>query len=225
VDKCPKVAGLAKYNGCPIPDTDTDGIDDEQDKCPTVKGIAKYQGCPIPDRDKDGVNDEEDKCPDQAGPASRNGCPVTDRDNDGVNDDEDRCPDVPGTAANHGCPDVPANVSKTIATAAQNIQFMTGTAKLSTKSNASLNRVVAILNENPSVKLSIEGHTDNAGDDAKNQQLSEDRAAAVKAYFVSKGISEDRITSEGYGETRPIAENTTAAGRTKNRRVEIKVVY
>jgi len=142
-----------------------------------------------------------------------------------VNDDEDRCPDVPGTAANHGCPDVPANVSKTIATAAQNIQFMTGTAKLSTKSNAPLNRVVAILNENPTVKLSIEGHTDNAGDDAKNQQLSDDRAAAVKAYFVSKGISEDRITSEGFGETRPIAENTTAAGRAKNRRVEIKVVY
>jgi len=224
-DSCVNVAGTLKYHGCPIPDTDGDGINDEQDKCPTVKGIAKYQGCPIPDRDKDGVNDEEDKCPDQPGPASRNGCPVTDRDNDGVNDDEDRCPDVPGTAANHGCPDVPANVSKTIATAAQNIQFMTGTAKLSTKSNASLNRVVAILNENPSVKLSIEGHTDNAGDDAKNQQLSDDRAAAVKAYFVSKGISEDRITSEGFGETRPIAENTTAAGRAKNRRVEIKVVY
>ena len=224
-DSCVNVAGTLKYHGCPIPDTDGDGINDEQDKCPTVKGIAKYQGCPIPDRDKDGVNDEEDKCPDQPGPASRNGCPVTDRDNDGVNDDEDRCPDVPGTAANHGCPDVPANVSKTIATAAQNIQFMTGTAKLSTKSNAPLNRVVAILNENPTVKLSIEGHTDNAGDDAKNQQLSDDRAAAVKAYFVSKGISEDRITSEGFGETRPIAENTTAAGRAKNRRVEIKVVY
>jgi len=142
-----------------------------------------------------------------------------------VNDEEDRCPDVPGTAANHGCPEVPANVNKTIATAAQNISFATGTAKLATKSNASLNRVVAILNENPTVKLSIEGHTDNAGDDAKNQKLSEDRAAAVKAYFISKGISEDRITSEGFGETRPIAANTTAAGRLKNRRVEIKVVY
>jgi len=206
-------------------DTDGDGVKDCNDKCLTVAGFERYEGCPIPDRDNDGVNDEEDKCPDQPGPAARNGCPVTDRDNDGVNDDEDRCPDVPGTAANHGCPDVPANVSKTIATAAQNIQFMTGTAKLSTKSNAPLNRVVAILNENPTVKLSIEGHTDNAGDDAKNQQLSEDRAAAVKAYFVGKGISEDRITSEGFGETRPIADNKTAAGKAKNRRVEIKVVY
>jgi outer membrane protein OmpA-like peptidoglycan-associated protein len=224
-DSCVNVAGTLKYKGCPIPDTDGDGINDEQDKCPTVKGIAKYNGCPIPDTDGDGVNDEEDKCPNQAGPASRNGCPVTDRDNDGVNDEEDRCPDVPGTAANHGCPEVPANVNKTIATAAQNITFTAGTAKLATKSNASLNRVVAILNENPSVKLSIEGHTDNAGNDDANQKLSEDRAAAVKAYFVSKGISEDRITSEGFGETRPIAENTSAAGRLKNRRVEIKVVY
>jgi outer membrane protein OmpA-like peptidoglycan-associated protein len=224
-DSCKTVAGTLKYKGCPIPDTDGDGINDEEDKCPTVKGIAKYQGCPIPDTDGDGVNDEEDKCPNQAGPASRNGCPVTDRDNDGVNDDVDRCPDVPGTAANNGCPEVPANVNKTIATAAQNITFGSGNAKLASRSNAGLNRIVAILNENPTVKLSIEGHTDNAGDEAKNQQLSEDRAAAVKAYFVSKGISEDRITSEGFGETRPIAANTTASGRAKNRRVEIKVTY
>jgi len=224
-DSCVNVAGTLKYKGCPIPDTDGDGINDELDKCPTVKGIAKYQGCPIPDTDGDGVNDEEDKCPNQAGPASRNGCPVTDRDNDGVNDDVDRCPDVPGTAANNGCPEIPANVTKTIATAAQNIMFVTGSAKLATKSNVPLNRIVAILNENPTVKVSVEGHTDNTGNDDSNQKLSEDRAASVKAYFVSKGITEDRIVSEGFGETRPIADNKTAAGKAKNRRVEIKVSY
>ena len=224
-DKCPTQPGTAKYNGCPIPDTDGDGINDELDKCPTQAGTAKYNGCPIPDTDGDGINDEEDKCPTQAGPANRSGCPVTDRDNDGINDEEDKCPDVPGVAANNGCPDVPANVSKSLAVSAQSISFNTGTAKLATKSTAALNTVVRLMNENPTMKIKIEGHTDNAGDDAKNMKLSEDRAAAVKSYLVSKGISEDRITSEGFGETMPIADNNTTAGKTKNRRVELKVAY
>jgi len=81
------------------------------------------------------------------------------------------------------------------------------------------------MNENPTLKLKIEGHTDNAGNDDANMKLSEDRAEAVKTYLVSKGISADRITAEGFGETMPIADNGTAAGRTKNRRVEIKVAY
>ncbi len=225
MDKCPQVAGTAKYNGCPIPDTDKDGINDEEDKCPDVAGLAKYNGCPIPDTDKDGINDEEDRCPTQAGPASRNGCPVTDRDNDGISDEEDRCPDIAGIAANNGCPEVPANVTKTLGVAAQNISFGSNISNLTTKSNAYLNQIVTIMNDNPGLKIRIEGHTDNAGNDDTNMKLSEDRAAAVKTYLVSKGISEDRISSEGFGETRPIADNTSAAGRTKNRRIEIKMVY
>lgn len=224
-DKCPGQAGTAKYNGCPIPDTDGDGINDEEDKCPNQKGTAKYNGCPIPDTDGDGINDEEDKCPNEAGPANRNGCPVKDRDNDGINDDEDKCPDLPGSASNKGCPDVPANVSKTLMSSAQNISFGATNAKLSSRSNASLNQLVRIMNENPALKIRIEAHTDNAGNDEANMKLSEDRAAAVKAYLVSKGISEDRIMTEGFGETMPIADNTTATGRTKNRRIEIKVDY
>jgi outer membrane protein OmpA-like peptidoglycan-associated protein len=226
-DKCPNQAGTAKYNGCPIPDTDGDGINDEQDKCPNQAGIAKYNGCPIPDTDGDGINDEEDKCPTQAGPKERNGCPVTDRDNDGVNDDEDKCPDVFGSKANNGCPEVSANVSKTINASAAAITFGTGTnsAKVATKSNAALNRLVTVLKDNPSLKVKIEGHTANVGDDDKNMKLSEDRATAVKTYLVSKGISEDRITTEGFGETTPIADNGTPAGRLANNRIEIKVVY
>jgi outer membrane protein OmpA-like peptidoglycan-associated protein len=224
-DKCPNEAGIAKYNGCPIPDTDKDGINDEQDKCPNQPGIAKYNGCPIPDTDGDGVNDEEDKCPNEAGPASRQGCPVKDRDNDGVNDEDDKCPDIAGTAANNGCPEIPANVSKSIASTGKNITFTGSTAKLASKSYASLNQVVSLMRDNPTLKIRIEGHTDNAGNDDANMKLSEDRAAAVKAYIVSKGISEDRITSQGFGETAPIANNNTASGRAQNRRVEIKVDY
>jgi len=225
LDKCPSQAGIAKYDGCPIPDSDNDGINDEEDKCPNQAGIAKYNGCPIPDSDGDGINDEEDKCPNQAGPADRNGCPVTDRDNDGINDEQDKCPDIAGVASNNGCPEVPANVSKTLSASAQHISFGTTNAKLTSKSAASLDQVVTIMNDNPGLKVKIEAHTDNAGNDDTNMKLSEDRAAAVKAYLVSKGISEDRITSEGFGETMPVADNNTAAGRIKNRRVEIKVSY
>ncbi|MBC7947424.1 MAG: OmpA family protein [Chitinophagaceae bacterium] len=225
LDRCPTQAGTAKYNGCPIPDTDGDGINDENDKCINQAGTAKYNGCPIPDTDGDGVNDENDRCPNEAGPASRNGCPATDSDKDGVNDDEDRCPDVPGSRTNNGCPDVPANVSKTIGTAAQNITFGANNAKLTTKSTASLNQLVAVMKENPTLKVKIEGHTSNAGNETTNMTVSENRAAAVKTYLVSKGISEDRITVEGFGGTTPISDNSSAAGRTKNNRVEIRIVY
>lgn len=224
-DKCPGQAGIAKYNGCPIPDTDKDGINDEEDKCPNQAGLAKYNGCPIPDTDGDGLNDEEDKCPTQAGPKERSGCPVTDRDNDGISDDEDKCPDVAGVSSNNGCPDVPANVSKSLMSSAQAITFGATNAKLTAKGTTSLNQVVKIMKENPGLKLKIEGHTSNAGNDETNMKLSSDRAAAVKAYLVSKGISEDRISTEGFGETMPIADNNTAAGRTRNNRIEIKIDY
>ena len=67
--------GVARYHGCPVPDTDGDGINDEEDSCITVPGIAKYHGCPIPDTDGDGINDEEDKCPTVPGTKENSGCP------------------------------------------------------------------------------------------------------------------------------------------------------
>lgn len=224
-------AGLKlKLFGKKVPaDSDGDGVSDPNDKCPNVIGLARYDGCPIPDTDGDGINDELDKCPGQAGTAKYDGCPVPDRDGDGINDELDKCPDVAGIAANDGCPETKGEVSdkltRVVNTNAQNIVFTGTTVTLMTKSNASLNNIVKILNENPDLKAKIEGHTDNAGDDAKNMTLSTNRAEAVKTYLVNKGISADRITTEGFGETMPIADNTTAAGRTKNRRVEIKLMY
>lgn len=220
-DACPDEAGVAALRGCP--DKDKDGIADKDDKCADVAGVARYNGCPIPDSDKDGINDEEDKCPQQAGVARYGGCPVPDTDGDGVNDEEDKCPTVAGIAANAGCPEVKEEIKTKVEFAARNIFFTTGSYQLQKKSYASLNEVAQILKDNPTLQLDVEGHTDASGDAAKNQILSENRAAAVKAYLAAQGIEKDRLTSAGYGSDKPIADNKTAAGKAKNRRVELKL--
>jgi len=224
-DKCPTVPGLLKYQGCPIPDTDKDGINDEDDKCPTVAGLARYQGCPIPDTDKDGINDEEDKCPTQPGPASNQGCPLVDTDKDGIPDADDKCPTVFGTPENQGCPAIKEETVKKIDYAAQNIYFATGKYVLLSKSFKGLDDVAAIMKENPQAQLTIDGHTDNVGSDAVNEKLSQNRANAVKAYLMKKGVAENRLNATGYGESKPVADNNTAAGRQKNRRVEMHLGY
>lgn len=216
-DKCPKVAGLAKFGGCP--DTDGDGVQDSEDKCPKVAGLAKFGGCP--DTDGDGVQDSEDKCPTIAG--TLNGCP--DRDKDGVADYLDKCPDVFGIAANKGCPEVKAETKKIFQQALQGIQFESGKDVIKKTSFPILNQVVKVMTENPSYQLEINGHTDSQGDDVKNMLLSEKRAAAVKAYLVKNGVDNAKLTSKGYGETVPVADNATAAGKAKNRRVEFKVNF
>ncbi len=225
VDKCPTVPGLAKYDGCPPPDTDKDGINDEEDKCPTVFGLARYQGCPIPDTDKDGINDEDDKCPTVAGLARYQGCPPPDTDGDGVVDEEDKCPNVPGPKENQGCPVIKEEVIKKVNYAASNIYFATGKYVLLAKSFKGLNDVAQIMKDDPQLKLAIDGHTDNVGGDEFNQKLSENRAGAVRDYLIKRGIDESRLIVTGHGESEPIADNKTAAGRQKNRRVEMKLNY
>ncbi len=220
-DKCPDTKGLASLMGCP--DSDNDGIADGDDKCPNKAGTAKYNGCPVPDADGDGINDEDDKCPNKAGVARYQGCPVPDADGDGVNDEDDKCVTTPGPASNMGCPQIKEEVKDAIALAAKNVFFETGSAKLLAKSYKSLNEIAKIMSENAGAKLDIEGHTDNVGDEAKNQALSESRAEAVKAYLVSKGVSEADMAAAGFGSSQPAADNATAAGRSKNRRVEMKI--
>jgi outer membrane protein OmpA-like peptidoglycan-associated protein len=208
----------------PPVDTDKDGINDDIDKCPTVPGLPKYEGCPIPDTDKDGINDEEDKCPNVPGLARYQGCPVPDTDKDGINDEDDKCPTEAGPASNQGCP-VSEEVIKKVNYAAENILFATNKYVLLSKSFKGLDEVAQILNDDPQLKISIEGHTDNVGKDAFNQKLSENRANAVKNYLVKKGVDASRITVTGFGETVPVADNKTAAGRKQNRRVEMKLSY
>ncbi|MBC7937872.1 MAG: OmpA family protein [Rhizobacter sp.] len=220
-DKCPDVAGSASLMGCP--DRDGDGIADADDKCPDAAGTAKYQGCPIPDTDGDGVNDEMDKCPAVAGVAKYDGCPIPDTDGDGVNDELDKCPNRAGDAANQGCPVITKEVIEKVNYAAKNVFFATGSYKLLDKSNKSLDAVVALMKADESLMIDIDGHTDAQGSEESNQVLSDNRAGAVKAYLVAKGIDESRLKSAGYGEGKPVADNTTAAGRAKNRRTEMVV--
>lgn len=219
-DACPNEAGLPEFNGCP--DTDGDGVPDKDDKCPTVAGLKSLAGCP--DADGDGVADADDKCPNVAGPAANGGCPWPDTDGDGVLDKDDKCPDVKGTVANNGCPEVSEEVQKTLNEYAKTILFDTGKSTIKAQSQAVLADIIKILNEYPTAKFTVEGHTDSVGSDASNQTLSESRALAVKDYLTKNGVDEFRLSSKGYGESKPIDTNNTAKGRANNRRVEINLV-
>ena len=219
LDACPNQAGDAKFNGCP--DTDGDGVSDKDDACPTTAGLAAFGGCP--DTDGDGVEDRNDKCPNIAGAIAGEGCPDTD--GDGVFNNIDKCPDVSGAVANKGCPEIKKEVIQKIALAAKGINFETGKAVITASSFKSLDDLVTLLNSYPGASVEIQGHTDNNGTPESNKTLSQDRANAVKRYLSAGGVSEVRMTAIGYGQELPLADNKTEAGKTKNRRVDFKLVY
>jgi OmpA-OmpF porin, OOP family len=221
-DACVDVFGLAALNGCP--DTDGDGIADKDDACPEVAGLASMNGCP--DSDGDGVTDASDKCPTVKGPKDNAGCPYLDTDGDTVLDKDDKCPTVKGTVANKGCPEAVIDdaVIKKLNDYAKIILFDTSKATFQQQTYPVLQAITGILKEYPNTNFSIEGHTDSDGKDAANQTLSDNRAAAVKNYLVENGIAAGRLTSAGYGETKPIDTNATKAGKANNRRVEVKLV-
>jgi len=219
-DTCPEVAGLVEFQGCP--DTDGDGVQDSADACVDVPGLKEFQGCP--DTDGDGVQDKSDKCPTVKGPKENGGCPWPDTDGDGVLDKDDKCPSVKGTVANNGCPEISEEQITKLNAYAKTILFNSGKSTFKQETFAVLQSITAILKEYPSSKFSIEGHTDSDGKDAMNQKLSEDRAGAVKNYLIENGIATDRLTSSGFGESKPIDTNKTAKGKANNRRVEVKLV-
>jgi len=101
------------------------------------------------------------------------------------------------------------------------ILFDTGKSTIKSESQAIIDEIYKLLKENPSLKVSIEGHTDNVGNSENNKKLSENRAKAVVDALVAKGINQQRLSAVGHGQERPVADNRTEEGRAKNRRVEI----
>lgn len=105
------------------------------------------------------------------------------------------------------------------------VQFETNSAELTAGSTAILDAAVQTLEQNPGIRVEVGAHTDSRGRDAYNLALSDRRAKSVMAYLTAHGIAADRLTSKGYGETRPVADNATAEGRARNRRVELTVMH
>ncbi len=234
MDKCPDTPAEARGKvdefGCPL-DEDKDGVPDYIDHCPgtpeEARGTVDKHGCPI-DSDGDGVADYKDKCPNTPkkaiGFVDEFGCPK-DTDGDGILDYEDECPTVPGVKANKGCPEIKREVRQLLQKAMQGIEFETGKSTIKPKSYPLLNQIADIFIENKNYIIEVQGHTDNVGKEDYNMRLSDQRANAVMKYLLDQGVPAERMSAHGYGLTRPIADNKTAAGRQKNRRVEFKITF
>ena len=235
LDTCPGTpkGATVDAHGCPK-DSDGDGVYDGIDQCPdTPKGATvDAQGCPK-DSDGDGVLDGIDQCPNTPTGCTVDvhGCPA-DADSDGVCDGVDVCPNTPrGLRVDaRGCPievmDKETQLLDTGMIRLSNVQFDTGKDSIKAGSYAVLDSVGMVLEQYPTLKIEVGGHTDNRGTPDKNQKLSEARAASVLRYVTAKfpAINAGQFTSKGYGQSAPIAPNSTTAGRAKNRRVEFKVM-
>jgi OOP family OmpA-OmpF porin len=196
-------------------DSDGDGVVDSQDECPdTPTGcIVDARGCSL-DSDGDGVCDGLDQCPDtpKGCIVDARGCPL-DSDGDGVCDGLDQCPDTPKGVRRldeKGCSPI----------SAVGIHFDFDKATIQPSSYPELDQMVKFLEDNPNLRVEIQGHSDSIGDPAYNMKLSERRAESVRDYFMLKGVPASQMTTKGYGSTRPIADNATEEGRATNRRIE-----
>ncbi|MDQ3299011.1 MAG: OmpA family protein [Myxococcota bacterium] len=244
-DKCPNIPedkdGFQDEDGCPEGDQndrDGDGILDNVDKCPDdpedFDQFEDEDGCPDPDNDQDGILDVDDLCPndpeDKDGFEDEDGCPDLDNDKDRILDKDDKCPNEPetynGTEDEDGCPDRGrVVVTDTAIEILDMVYFEYNKAVIKSQSFPILDAVAATLVGNPSIQLiEIQGHTDERGNDAYNLDLSDRRAASVKKYLVDKGVEENRLESQGYGETQPIDRKSNEAAWAKNRRVAFLIL-
>lgn len=191
--------------------------------CPSTAEAAESEPEPASpgDADGDGVTDDKDRCPTTPAGAKvdSNGCEL-DSDGDGVVDSKDACPGTPrGTKVDaQGCE------MKAKAISLSGIYFVTDSAELKSESIAVLVATADTLNANPGVVVEIAGHTDSTGDANYNQNLSDRRANAVKDHLISQGVDGSRLSASGYGESQPVADNSTSEGRAQNRRVELRVL-
>ncbi|EJM15695.1 outer membrane protein/peptidoglycan-associated (lipo)protein [Pseudomonas sp. GM21] len=157
-----------------------------------------------------------------------------DQDSDGVFDRRDRCPDTPADTPveHHGCPrpQYPGGVTEPVVQAevitlsdAGDVLFATNQSDLTPAAKSQLDALMTRLQGADVSSIKVVGHTDNVGTDAYNQTLSERRANSVADYLLSQGVAPNKVSSEGKGESEPVAENDTEEGRAKNRRVDLHI--
>ena len=241
-DRCPQEPedydGDQDTDGCPEWDKDGDGIPDDKDQCPAdaedKDGFEDADGCPDKDNDLDGIPDDKDKCPNQPEDFDQfqdsDGCPEADNDGDGIPDIKDKCPldpeDFDGDQDDDGCPDLYKSIiiKEDKIELKQKVFFKFNKAKIMPQSYDMLKEVADALVQNPTIKISIEGHTDSKGRDRYNKKLSDQRAKSVRQFLVKNGVAPDHMVAIGYGEERPIADNDTEEGRDMNRRVEFNII-
>jgi outer membrane protein OmpA-like peptidoglycan-associated protein len=236
-DNCPDNPedddGYADTDGCPDPDNDGDNIPDIEDRCPGTDSDAKQKFARTKE-DHDGYQD-------------RDGCPDPDNDNDKICDvnsqiqdhlglwkeqcgGKDICPDEPETVNNYkdtdGCPDKSrVRVTQKGIVILDKIYFVTDKAIIKPVSYAILDAIAKTLKEQEQIKLlEVQGHTDERGSDKYNYELSDRRAKSVRQYLIDKGVSADRLSAKGYGESRPKCTKSTPSCWAKNRRVEFIIL-
>ena len=220
-DRCPNTPAGARVDayGCEL-DSDGDGVKDSVDECPGTPAGAKVnsRGCELDD-DGDGVVNRLDQCPGTPAGAEvdARGCELDD-DGDGVVNRLDECPGTPaGTPVDkRGCPIEGDYVLKGVNFESNSDQLRPGAVSI-------LDEVAATLLKYPEIKFEVQGHTDSDGSAQYNEGLSARRAQTVYDYLATKGVDESRMTVRGYGESQPIADNSTAAGKAQNRRVVLSV--
>jgi len=216
-----KKARLPECGDAPM-DTDGDGVADDKDSCKGTPAGVKVdsKGCAL-DSDADGVADYKDKCPGTPAGAKvdARGCPV-DTDGDGVMDYRDKCPGSKAGARvdARGC-----ELISNIVIDSVRAGFDSDSAVIKPEMKATLDKIAADIKASAGNEtLLVAGYTDSAGSDAYNKALSLRRARAVADYLASQGIDAGRMVVKGMGEADPVADNRTAEGRAKNRRVVIR---
>ncbi|MEO7328536.1 MAG: OmpA family protein [Minicystis sp.] len=249
-DACPYAFGPKsadpKRNGCPVIDDDEDGVPNPDDACPAVYGRksadAKTNGCPaLPpvDTDGDGIPDTDDACPHELGSPSfdktRHGCssapppPNPDVDGDGIPDIDDACPHEKGPRSSDakatGCPKLLRVVGNEIALLAP-VEFRPGKkTPVSADSEPVLGELRDVIAQHPEfARIEVQAHTDNKAKAFFNARVSQNQADSVVKWLVAHGVPSSKLEAKGYGPDRPLADNATAEGRAKNRRVQIVVL-
>ncbi len=227
IDTCSETPQRAHVDavGCPT-DADGDGVADGIDSCPDTPQRAEVDaaGCPT-DEDGDGVADGIDTCPgtDDRARVDAVGCP-TDGDDDGVADGIDECPQTsPGVAVGEtGCSELAAALRQGQAVRVEGVVFEVNSETLTPDSYPVLEQWALVLQDEPTLRIEIGGHTDDDGAEAHNLKLSTRRATAVQEFLVSRGVDGSQLEVQGYGESQPLGDNATEAGRAMNRRVVFK---